>query len=66
MLAIKTEIFNRTTPAARLREIALQLCDRLEAAEGGRVIQATYNERCESCGRASWGASRCGQCTAKD
>lgn len=40
LLTIKAEIFNRKTSMTRLRNIALELCDRLEIAEGGALIRA--------------------------
>lgn len=40
LLTIKAEIFNRKTTRERMRKIALDLCDRLEVAEGGAVIRS--------------------------
>jgi hypothetical protein len=40
-LAIKTELFNRRTTRERMRKIALDLCDKLEVAQGAAVMAAT-------------------------
>lgn len=44
LLTIKAEIFNRKTSVTRLRNIALELCDQLEAAEGGALIRSVMKK----------------------
>lgn len=40
LLTIKAELFHRKTTRERMRKIALDLCDRLEVAEGAAMIRS--------------------------